>query len=111
MLNSFNIIFKWCCIDINLNNLLLAETKKLDIVGFIFQFLILDNLYMIDRIINEYFNSETLLSNLAWYNEPAQWAIDREQNIFSLYSDADTDFWQRTHYGFEADSGHFLRLT
>lgn len=65
---------------------------------------------MANRVINEYLNSETLLSNLAWYNEPAQWSIDREQNILSLYSDADTDFWQRTHYGFEADSGHFLYL-
>ncbi|MFS0638509.1 DUF1349 domain-containing protein [Mesobacillus foraminis] len=24
--------------------------------------------------------------------------------------DPETDYWQKTHYGFEADNGHFLYL-
>ena len=28
--------------------------------------------------------------------------------VWSFSPDAETDFWQRTHYGFRADNGHFL---
>jgi len=43
-----------------------------------------------------------------WFCEPARWAIDTERRCLRIEPDASTDFWQRTHYGFRADTGHFL---
>ena len=42
----------------------------------------------------------------SWHAEPSRWAIDGDR--LRLEPDAATDFWQRTHYGFQADNGHFL---
>lgn len=43
-----------------------------------------------------------------WLNEPKEWRGD-EGRLF-LRTDARTDFWRRTFYGFERDSGHaFLK--
>ena len=47
-------------------------------------------------------------NRLVWHCEPAIWNIDRDRLIIT--SDAETDFWQRTHYGFTADNGHFLHM-
>ena len=49
----------------------------------------------------------TLLSrmNFTWFNEPKKWSSN-ETNI-NVHTDGNTDFWRRTHYGFERDSGHF----
>jgi regulation of enolase protein 1 (concanavalin A-like superfamily) len=46
------------------------------------------------------------LSGFAWYNEPPAWGFDHE-GLF-IQPAAATDFWQRTHYGFSADNGHFF---
>ncbi|CAF1528614.1 unnamed protein product [Adineta ricciae] len=50
----------------------------------------------------------TLLSqiNFTWYNEPKRWSIN-ETTVY-VHTDKDTDFWQRTFYGFQRDTGHFL---
>lgn len=45
-------------------------------------------------------------SRLRWFNEPAGVVFEGEGVWFE--TGAGTDFWQRTHYGFRADSGHFL---
>ena len=58
--------------------------------------------------IDERFSSVTLASELQWHCEPAKWSIRPGDRILRISPDANTDFWQRTHYGFEADSGHFL---
>ncbi|CAF1371666.1 unnamed protein product [Rotaria sordida] len=49
----------------------------------------------------------TLLSgvNFTWYNEPKKWSIN--QTTINVHTDKNTDFWRKTHYGFERDSGHF----
>jgi uncharacterized protein len=52
------------------------------------------------------FNTSTLPENLTWLNEPAHWQTGPAGLV--IHPDAKTDFWQRTHYGFRADSGHFL---
>jgi len=39
-----------------------------------------------------------------WLNEPKSWSAERGQ--LSLTTDGHTDFWQKTFYGFERDSGH-----
>ncbi|SAK55770.1 hypothetical protein AWB77_01654 [Caballeronia fortuita] len=41
-----------------------------------------------------------------WINEPAQWRI--ENGTLFVTTDANTDFWRKTHYGFVRDSGHVL---
>lgn len=43
-----------------------------------------------------------------WHNAPAVWRGDATE--LTLRTDAKTDFWQETFYGFHRDSGHaFLR--
>ena len=43
---------------------------------------------------------------LHWHHEPSEWKV--ENNHLKLITDAETDFWQRTNYGFRADNGHLL---
>jgi uncharacterized protein len=57
---------------------------------------------------DETFSSQTLDPHLRWHCEPAHWRIDAASNALVVQPNANTDFWQRTHYGFEADNGHFL---
>jgi regulation of enolase protein 1 (concanavalin A-like superfamily) len=45
---------------------------------------------------------------LSWQNEPARWALVADDQRLRLEPEAGTDFWQKTHYGFRADNGHFL---
>ncbi|MEO5795378.1 MAG: DUF1349 domain-containing protein [Rhodoferax sp.] len=56
------------------------------------------------------FTAPTLSSRLQWHAEPSQWQIDTARQCLRIQPDAHTDFWQRTHYGFEVDNGHFLHL-
>ncbi|CAM4770282.1 unnamed protein product [Rotaria magnacalcarata] len=48
-----------------------------------------------------------LLSEMTftWYNEPKNWSVN--QTTINVHTDKNTDFWRKTHYGFERDSGHF----
>jgi uncharacterized protein len=39
-----------------------------------------------------------------WLNEPATWVL--KDDLLRVTTDASTDFWRRTHYGFVRDSGH-----
>lgn len=39
-----------------------------------------------------------------WLNEPASWKGDEHHLV--LTTGRDTDFWQRTFYGFQRDDGH-----
>lgn len=50
----------------------------------------------------------TLLSqmNFTWYNEPKRWSVN--ETTISVHTERNTDFWQRTFYGFERDTGHFF---
>lgn len=49
-----------------------------------------------------------LPNNLSWENEPENWNLGG----FGLrvHPKGKTDFWQRTHYGIQNDSGHFLKI-
>ena len=40
-----------------------------------------------------------------WSNEPADWHL---ADALELTTRPDTDYWQRTHYGFRRDNGHFF---
>ena len=50
--------------------------------------------------------TNTDLAGFAWHCEPEQWTLD--EGWLRVQPDASTDFWQRTHYGFQADNGHFF---
>jgi uncharacterized protein len=39
-----------------------------------------------------------------WLNEPAKW--QQLEHGLEITTDANTDFWQITHYGFTPDNGH-----
>jgi regulation of enolase protein 1 (concanavalin A-like superfamily) len=65
---------------------------------------------MPDIDLHEDFSKPLLHPALRWQAEPARWHIDRERACLCIAPDAKTDFWQRTHYGFEVDNGHFLYL-
>lgn len=54
------------------------------------------------------FRSSPLDSRLTWRGEPAHWSLDSGAGHLRVEPDAETDFWQRTHYGFQVDNGHFL---
>jgi len=51
------------------------------------------------------------LPGFTWQSPPPAWGFNHE-GLF-IEPAANTDFWQRTHYGFSADNGHFFftRLT
>jgi len=57
------------------------------------------------------FSQGSLDPQLHWHCEPGQWSIDPIESCLRVWPAAGTDFWQRTHYGFEADNGHFLYWT
>ena len=65
---------------------------------------------MDNETLSERFDKATLAPELRWHCEPAKWALDPANRVLRVFPDAHTDFWQRTHYGFEADSGHFLHV-
>lgn len=54
----------------------------------------------------EKFEKSELHKNLTWFCEPSKWSVKEGQ--LHIIPDEATDFWQRTHYGFQADNGHFL---
>jgi regulation of enolase protein 1 (concanavalin A-like superfamily) len=60
------------------------------------------------RFISETFEQENLNPLLQWLNPPASCRVDAARSRLLVEPGAETDFWQRTHYGFRADSGHFL---
>ena len=56
--------------------------------------------------IDERFDNGTLDARLHWFHEPTAWQLTDARLV--LWPDGKTDFWQKTHYGFTADNGHFL---
>jgi uncharacterized protein len=46
---------------------------------------------------------------MIWFNEPRNWK--RENGHLSVFTEAHTDFWRKTHYGFVRDNGHFYYET
>jgi uncharacterized protein len=57
------------------------------------------------------FDSPHLEPSLSWFCPPAHARIEPERGRLIVEPAGGTDFWQRTHYGFRADNGHFLRLS
>lgn len=58
-------------------------------------------------MILENFDGPRFDERLSWFNEPSRWEIRSGVGLW-VATEGNTDFWRRTHYGFEADSGHCL---
>ncbi|WP_169978250.1 DUF1349 domain-containing protein [Tautonia rosea] len=65
---------------------------------------------MSDEPLVEPFAGLSLPARLRWFNAPKRWTVDHEASCLRVWPEGGTDFWQKTHYGFEADNGHFLHL-
>jgi len=52
---------------------------------------------------HEQFLATTLPAGFYWFNEPANYRLG---NGLEIVTDDKTDFWQKTHYGFQNDNGH-----
>lgn len=61
---------------------------------------------MTEPDIHETFSRPSLHPALRWHCEPRRWSL--VEACLRIEPEAGTDFWQRTHYGFEADNGHAL---
>ncbi len=61
-----------------------------------------------ELILNEDFDAPRMDPRLAWLNPPGRWSVDPDRSVLAVWPDARTDFWRKTHYGFEADNGHGL---
>lgn len=61
-------------------------------------------------ILDEQFNQGQMNGQLKWLNEPANWTVDTTKAKLVIKTDQETDYWQKTHYGFQRDDGHFLYL-
>lgn len=48
---------------------------------------------------------EDIFNDFYWLNEPEEYYFENE---LVIKTEPETDFWQRTHYGFRNDSGHVL---
>ena len=55
----------------------------------------------------ERFQQTSLPENFFWFNEPATYKLGTGLEIFT---NPKTDFWQKTHYGFQRDDGHCLLI-
>ena len=53
----------------------------------------------------EKFNSVEIPQRFYWFNEPDRFNFS---DGLEIYTNEKTDFWQKTHYGFERDDGHCL---
>lgn len=63
-----------------------------------------------DEPLREDFAGPTLSPRLQWLHAPRRWQLDPAAPCLRLWPEAGTDYWQRTHYGFQADNGHLLHL-
>lgn len=65
---------------------------------------------MSDEPLVESFGNASISPRLHWLNPPQRWDVDCKASCLRVWPERGTDFWQKTHYGFEADTGHFLHL-
>ena len=61
---------------------------------------------MNEVLLYETFDKPAFDTQLNWFCPPKTWRI--RNSCLIIEPDAKTDYWQKTHYGFVADNGHFL---
>ena len=54
----------------------------------------------------EKFDKPNLNPIFNWHHEPSNWKL--KNNQLQIFADAETDFWQKSHYEFQADNERFL---
>ncbi len=64
--------------------------------------------HMETYILNETFEQTSVDPQLKWLNPPQNYNLNKEEKCLMIEPDAHTDFWQKTHYNFTPDNGHFL---
>ncbi|WHX79780.1 DUF1349 domain-containing protein [Priestia flexa] len=52
------------------------------------------------------FHGKELLKEFKWFSKPTHFELNEQHLV--MKPNVNTDFWQRTHYGFQVDNGHFL---
>ena len=62
-----------------------------------------DNIILIEK-----FDNGEIDKRLEWFSQPENWKVDSKESKLIIKPDKQTDFWQKTHYGFQVDNGHFL---
>jgi regulation of enolase protein 1 (concanavalin A-like superfamily) len=63
---------------------------------------------VLESDLRETFDRDGVDGRLTWFCEPPRWSVNVAERNLRVEPAAQTDFWQKTHYGFEADNGHFL---
>lgn len=63
---------------------------------------------MLKKFLDESFTDARLNPMLRWHCEPERWSVEAARHCLRIEPNGGTDFWQRTHYGFEVDNGHLL---
>ena len=58
--------------------------------------------------LDENFDTNEFDSRLRWFNASGRWWSETASSALVIEPQAGTDFWRKTHYGFEADTGQFL---
>ena len=58
--------------------------------------------------LQENFDRTEIDPRLKWMNPPPNWFVEVRQSLLVVEPAGSSDFWQRTHYGFQADNGSFL---
>ena len=61
--------------------------------------------------LHEAFDRVDLDPRLKWMNPPPSWSVAADDPVLVVKPSGSSDFWQRTHYGFRADSGSFLYVS
>lgn len=59
--------------------------------------------------VSERFENEEMAPGLNWLNPPPHW--ETGGGYLGVQTARGSDFWQRTHYGFQRDTGHLLCLS
>jgi uncharacterized protein len=65
---------------------------------------------IVHQLVGQHFGPTGHDPRLSWLHTPASTCFDSARSALVIETSANTDFWQRTHYGFRFDNGHFLRL-
>jgi uncharacterized protein len=61
-------------------------------------------------LLDDFFRSQDLPVSMQWFCPPDYWTTAPDACGLEFLTDSPTDFWQRTHYAFQADNGHFLHM-
>ncbi|WP_437778244.1 DUF1349 domain-containing protein [Sorangium sp. So ce1097] len=63
---------------------------------------------MTGMLLDEDFTRQDVDPRLEWRHPPARSVVAPERSVLVVEPAAKTDYWQRTHYGFQNDNGPFL---